>query len=243
MADKDELETRRWFRQRLAELGEQYPQLKDPAHQQRLTEALAEGDSFMPRTPTGRPVGRPPGSGQLGVEGQGHKRLTVRLPSALYHALEAVTYTREAPDLARTVRTALEHYLVCPQRQQIGNVLPMSVLHREQNAHGPELRAARREQSREQNAHGPELRAARREQTENVPEVREETLQVTIPPYDASKYYLGKLCPQQHNYSGTGQSLRRLHNQGCRECERLGKRTARVARRQQKGAGVDGESC
>src|SRR5262249_29907797 len=36
----DELEARRWFRQRLAELGRQYPQLKDPEKQERLSEAL-----------------------------------------------------------------------------------------------------------------------------------------------------------------------------------------------------------
>jgi hypothetical protein len=45
MADKnDELEARRWFRQRLAELGRQYPALKAPEHQQRLTEALEKDD-------------------------------------------------------------------------------------------------------------------------------------------------------------------------------------------------------
>ena len=43
MADnKDELEARRWFRQRLTELGTQYPELKEPEHQERLREALEE---------------------------------------------------------------------------------------------------------------------------------------------------------------------------------------------------------
>jgi hypothetical protein len=43
MADnKDELEARRWFRQRLAELGKQYPELKESERQQRLTAALEE---------------------------------------------------------------------------------------------------------------------------------------------------------------------------------------------------------
>jgi hypothetical protein len=41
MADtKDELEARRWFRQRLAEIGTQYPHLKRPESRERLTEAL-----------------------------------------------------------------------------------------------------------------------------------------------------------------------------------------------------------
>lgn len=41
MADtKDSLEARRWFRQRLAALASQYPQLTTPAAQERLAEAL-----------------------------------------------------------------------------------------------------------------------------------------------------------------------------------------------------------
>jgi hypothetical protein len=73
-------------------------------------------------TATGRPRGRPRGSGQLGEEGLGHKRLTVRLPTKLYAALDAASYTREAPDLARTVRMALEHYLACPNKRQTETV-------------------------------------------------------------------------------------------------------------------------
>jgi hypothetical protein len=43
MADrKDGLEARRWFRQRLAQIARQYPALRDPEHQQRLSEALDE---------------------------------------------------------------------------------------------------------------------------------------------------------------------------------------------------------
>jgi len=41
MADiKDTLAARRWFRQRLADLAIQYPQLTTPAAQERLAEAL-----------------------------------------------------------------------------------------------------------------------------------------------------------------------------------------------------------
>ena len=69
--------------------------------------------------------------------------------------------------------------------------------------------------------------------TANVPEVRgEDTRQTGIPPYDTTRYYLGRLCPHQHDYHGTGHSLLRRHNQRCRECERLGKRAAREAKRQ-----------
>jgi hypothetical protein len=40
VADKDTLEARRWFRQRLADLARQYPQLTTPAAQERLAEEL-----------------------------------------------------------------------------------------------------------------------------------------------------------------------------------------------------------
>ena len=49
MADnKDEIEARRWFRRRLAQLGRQYPELKNSEHQQRLTEALEKDDTLCP---------------------------------------------------------------------------------------------------------------------------------------------------------------------------------------------------
>jgi hypothetical protein len=80
----------------------------------------------MPRRPTGNPIGRPRGSGQLGEEGTGHTRLTVRLSTPLYAALEAEAGAAcepfRLPDLASFVRTALEHFLACPQRRQTGIV-------------------------------------------------------------------------------------------------------------------------
>jgi hypothetical protein len=36
----EDLEARRWFRQRLAWLGRRYPHLQQPAHQERLTAEL-----------------------------------------------------------------------------------------------------------------------------------------------------------------------------------------------------------
>jgi hypothetical protein len=124
----------------------------------------------MPRKPTGRGRGRPPGSGQLGEEGTGHKRLTVRLPTELYDALEVVAerehYTREAPELARTVRTALEHYLACPQRRQTGIVHPTILAHKGQTENS-------REPLEDSTRHArivPEPLGDTRGQTESVPE-------------------------------------------------------------------------
>lgn len=96
----------------------------------------------MPRKPTGRGRGRPKGSGHLGEEGVDHVRLTVRIPRGLYDALEAVAerehYTREAPELARTVRTALEHYLACPHNSQTGIVPQAKEYNRGQTENVPE---------------------------------------------------------------------------------------------------------
>ena len=63
-------------------------------------------------------------------------------------------------------------------------------------------------------------------------QIPESTIPAAVPPYDTSKYRLGKLCPKGHDYHGTGQSLLRKHNQRCRECENEGKRARRQARRQ-----------
>src|SRR6266446_2279797 len=65
----------------------------------------------MPRTPTERPRGRPPGTGILGEQ----TRLTVWIPAPLYDRLEAFAagrhFHRGRPQLARCVREALEEYL------------------------------------------------------------------------------------------------------------------------------------
>ena len=75
-------------------------------------------------------------------------------------------------------------------------------------------------------------RTAKR-QTGNVPEaVGEDNPQTAVSSYDATRFYLGRLCPQRHEYEGTGQSLLRRHNSYCQECARLGKRAAREAKRQ-----------
>ena len=73
----------------------------------------------MPRIPTGRPRGRPHGTGSLGEE---QVRCTVRLPRTLYAPLESFAegryYTGSIPPLSACVRELLDHALACPQRRQ-----------------------------------------------------------------------------------------------------------------------------
>jgi hypothetical protein len=127
---KDELAARRWFRQRLTEIGKKYPHLKTPARQQRLADVLDTqhtGVLTMGRKPTGNPRGRPAGSGNF--LGEEQSRVSVRVPRELRDRLEAFAeglhFTRGNPEFAGVVRAALEHYLVCPHRRVTQNVSPV----------------------------------------------------------------------------------------------------------------------
>jgi hypothetical protein len=54
----------------------------------------------------------------------------------------------------------------------------------------------------------------------------------TVPTYDTSKHYLGKLCPRKHDYHGTGQSLLRKTNHLCLACDRERAKARRQAKQQ-----------
>jgi hypothetical protein len=51
------------------------------------------------------------------------------------------------------------------------------------------------------------------------------------PDFDATKHVLGALCKHSHDYHGTGQSLRRLSDNECLECQRLRSQAARQRKR------------
>jgi hypothetical protein len=57
------------------------------------------------------------------------------------------------------------------------------------------------------------------------------------PPYDPTKYTLGRLCPRGHDYQGTGQSLRRRHNGECAQCNIDQQRERRQRQREQREGG------
>jgi hypothetical protein len=76
------------------------------------------------------------------------------------------------------------------------------------------------------------------EGTETVPEevpeeAREDQRQTenTVPDYNTSKYTLGKLCPQGHEWGTTGQSLLSLDSRTCKECKLEHNRRKRKERR------------
>jgi DNA-binding transcriptional ArsR family regulator len=76
----------------------------------------------MGRIPTGRPKGRPKGTGRLG---ETVTRLTVRIPDVLYHQVVAFasgrSFHRGDPQLSDCVRDALAHYLACPHKRLTSN--------------------------------------------------------------------------------------------------------------------------
>jgi hypothetical protein len=53
-----------------------------------------------------------------------------------------------------------------------------------------------------------------------------------VPPFDPSKFVLGKLCPRGHEYYGTGQTLRRLFRHVCPACDVERTREARKTKRE-----------
>lgn len=45
----------------------------------------------------------------------------------------------------------------------------------------------------------------------------------SIPQFDSTKFYLGKLCPRNHEFEATGKTLRRKNKRTCPKCETLGR--------------------
>jgi len=159
----------------------------------------------MPRQPTGNPRGRPVGSGTLGPQ----TRLTVRIPTNLFERLEAfaegVRYTRGTPQLARCVREALEHYLVCTDKRQTRNIPQPS------------------EDNNWQTVNEPQLHEDNNRQTINVLEA------AVTPDYNTSKFSLGKLCKGSHEFKDTGKTLLTISGRRCLACEATAKRAKRRA--------------
>jgi hypothetical protein len=55
--------------------------------------------------------------------------------------------------------------------------------------------------------------------------------EIAIPSYDATKYVLGKLCPQRHEWGTTGQSRLTIRDRVCPECRNALKRRKRAEKR------------
>jgi hypothetical protein len=200
----------------------------------------------MPRKPTGRPRGRPAGTGQL----DNPKRITVWLRGETYDKLESYAdgrhFHRGEPQLASCMRELLEHALACPYKNQTQNI---PVLHGNINRPienippAPQnnyeqietITAVPENNYYEQIESVPLVTENISRQIENVPVVAENNNgQIeTVPPYDtATRRLSDKLCPRGHDYRGTGKSLLSRRNNGCLECEREKSREKREAKRQ-----------
>lgn len=193
----------------------------------------------MPRKPTGRPAGRPRGTGQLADA----RRITVWLTGEVYDKLhtyaEGRHYHRGDPELAACVRELLTHALACPYKSQTENI---PLLPRDGNrqietvlavtANNYEqietITAAPENNYYEQIETVPLVTEPSSKQIETVPTVAENSSRQiaivpdqseTVPDYDSSKYALGVLCGESHDYQGTGQSLRDKKGE-CLECKR-----------------------
>jgi predicted DNA-binding protein len=183
----------------------------------------------MAKNPTGRPRGRPPGTGFLGEQ---TTRYTFRLPSALIDRLEAFaaerTFTRGTPKIAVCVREALEEYLARHNKRQTINI-PQSVEHNNRQT----------ENAVEPQPTGPIEPTYDKSQTlilpgEDTPhtEKNKRQTEITLEPFDPTKYVLGDLCIHGHDYHGSGQSLRRKSDKECLECHRERARAYRQRKRQ-----------
>ena len=62
--------------------------------------------------------------------------------------------------------------------------------------------------------------------------LQDDAEQTDIPAYDATKYVLGKLCPQRHEWGTTGQSRLTIRDRVCPECRNALKRRKRAEKHQ-----------
>jgi len=162
------------------------------------------------------PRGRPKGTGKLTpnqtVE-DAQTRMTVRLPTVLYDRLEAFAagrhFHRGSPQLARCVREALAEYLARHTNRQTENTPAPCAYNNGQTKNGVQA---------------PDVRALEAEHNNGQTDSEQPSPLLV----DASKFFLGSLCRNGHDYEGTGQSLKSLKGkQECRECTTARQRKAR----------------
>lgn len=212
---RDELALRRQCLEDFRALVARFPQLRQPARQARFTAYVrkhmnTDGDSMPPKDY------RAMGEDLVGI--------AVRVPASIMDEIDAhVERLRAASRWAKVGRSDALRDLILRALESLATPAPpASMPHTVQTPLG---------ETRRQTETVPVPRGEGSQQTETLPALAEAMPQQTDrPPYDASKYRLGKLCPAQHDYHGTGQSLLRRNNQRCRECDRLGKRAARAKR-------------
>jgi hypothetical protein len=184
----------------------------------------------MARKPTGRPRGRPAGSGQL----DNPKRITVWLKGETFDKLESYAdgrhYQRGAPQLASCVRELLEHALACPYKYQTKNIPSQEVGYTRQTEKATLVPTRHSEQIETV----PLVTENISRQIENrpVPDENNSGQRENVPPYDTTRYRLRPLCRGKHEWGNTGQSLVRTTKGDCGACAAEQKRNRRQATRQ-----------
>jgi len=261
----DELAARRWFRQRLDELGEQHPELQTLEARERLTTELArqarEGEDMAENSV--RPKGRPKGSTTATVELE-----TVSFKAPVEFMARVRTYAKQhRQSISELVRDGLEERLNGsdlmdyrygldtreePTSESVGESGALHGLMTALMTEMQQMRVAMQALERRVAGQGCVKQArgvtdntgnSNTGNSDNIGNTYNSNMSNTenqdipsYPPFDTNTSYLGKLCPKGHDYYGTGQSLRRHHNQSCRECDRLSKQAQRQAAAQQKAA-------
>jgi hypothetical protein len=178
---------------------------------------------------------------QLGDAGRSGKPLAAIVRDALVDYLtrqpQQPTTAEDSPPLvaAMTAMTArldtLEHHL----HQLTTQVAAMTATAASGQTHPsaqspPHVTATRQSRQPRQSQQSRQPRQSQRSRQPRQSQRSELPAWGDIPPFDTTKFVLGKLCPRGHEYYGTGQTLRRLSRHVCPACDVERTREARQAR-------------
>jgi hypothetical protein len=72
----------------------------------------------------------------------------------------------------------------------------------------------------------------RQQQPSDALQARSMEPDADVPPYDTTKFILGRLCPRRHEYASTGKTLLRMPGFHCRQCEAELAKERRAAQRE-----------
>ena len=188
----------------------------------------------MPRTPTGRPPGRPKSS-------TGYTTLMCRLPTDKAKRIIETARQREIT-VSALLREALDAWLQThlPQTRLLTSPPPRpSSTELQTSSARPEPVTIREDgivltqiTTHTRGLHHPtppsETDTCQTETSPGPQGIPPES----CPAFDAGKFVLGNLCPERHEWGTTRRSLLRLPSRNCPQCVNAHKRRKRAAQRQ-----------